>query len=242
MNFTGKKACNLKKQKNFPLLLGSLCSLVYFASYLTRGNMGAVISEICRARSFTAAQAAPIVTLGFWSYGIGQLLWGYLGRRLPSKGLMLTGLFLSGAVNLAVPFGRTVPVLAGLWFLNGLAQAAVWPPMSQLMAKGLPEKDIYSKVCTAVTMAGGLGTFALYLLSPWLIGRWNYGAVFFACGALALLAGLRGLLGHDLSVGGHDGGNPDASLAEFPKQNAGPRGNRRDVGFHNPISPCPGPG
>lgn len=178
----------MKKTKNPAMTIGILMSAAYFASYLTRGNMNAVISEICRALRWDAAQAAPIVSLGFWSYGVGQLLWGYWGRKIPAKGLMLGGLAVSGVLNLVIPAFSTVTALGALWFVNGLAQAAIWPPMSQIMACGIPRKTVYDKACTAVTMAGVLATFALYLVSPLLIRRQGYEAVFYVCGGMALAA------------------------------------------------------
>ena len=69
-----------------------LCSAVYFASYLTRVNFQAVISEIVRAEGYSKALISLAVTGSSVTYGVGQLLSGYLGDKLAPEKIILAGI------------------------------------------------------------------------------------------------------------------------------------------------------
>ena len=58
-----------------------LCAAVYFCSYLTRLDYGAVMVEMVRAEGFSRVDASAALTGLFITYGFGQLISGYLGDR-----------------------------------------------------------------------------------------------------------------------------------------------------------------
>ena len=65
-----------------------LCILVYFVSYLTRINYGAVILEIVQAEGILRSLASLALTGSFITYGVGQLIAGYLGDKIKPKYLV----------------------------------------------------------------------------------------------------------------------------------------------------------
>ena len=69
-----------------------LCCLVYFVSYLTRLNYAACLAEIQRSLGISKSLAGLPVTGCFITYGIGQLLCGFLGDRFHPRNMIFTGL------------------------------------------------------------------------------------------------------------------------------------------------------
>jgi len=76
-------------------MLSILGWLVYFSSYITRLNFGAVLVEFLQAEGITKTAAAPITTALFITYGAGQLLSGYLGDRISPRLLIFGGLLVA---------------------------------------------------------------------------------------------------------------------------------------------------
>ena len=58
-----------------------MCALLYFCSYLTRYNFGAVLVEIVAREGISAELVSMSITGLFITYGIGQLVSGFLGDK-----------------------------------------------------------------------------------------------------------------------------------------------------------------
>lgn len=174
---------SLKRQfKLFELL----CCLVYFTSYITRINLGAVVAEIVEAEGYAKSAISVVVFMAFISYGVGQLLSGYLGDRFQPHKLILIGFLSTCSCNILIPFCGGIPSMSAVWFVNGLAQAMMWPPLVKLMSQYLTDKD-YTRVCANVSAASSVGTIFVYLAAPVFIrlGSWRY--VFYFCAAVGFL-------------------------------------------------------
>lgn len=170
------------------LRLTLLFAGAYMVSYITRQSFGAVISEIENATEISRELLSYAVTGSFITYGIGQISSGILGDRISPKRLIFIGLILTSVFNFALPWFDDPYIMTVIWCLNGFAQSFMWPPLVKLMA-ALFEGREYKAVTKRVSYGSSLGTAALYLVSPLLIGLWGYRAVFFAAaGAGALSA------------------------------------------------------
>ena len=167
-------------------MLGFLLMAAYFASYLTRINYGAVIAEIVAAEGIKKSAASLALTGSAVTYGLGQLLSGYLGDIINPKRLVLCGLIVSATVNILIPACNTVYPMIILWSINGLAQAFMWPPMVRIMTVLLNSAD-YHRVCIRVSWGGSFGTVAVYLFSPLLIKLGGWKCVFIVSFAIAAL-------------------------------------------------------
>ena len=156
-------------------LLGFLCPLIYFASYLTRKDYSIVMDAIISAEGLKASTAGLVETLGVISYGVGQIISGILGDRFKPHRMIMCGLFVTVVCNLFMP---VVPVTlrGGVWFVNGFAQSMLWPPMVRIMA-GMLDSKRYNTVAANVNVAGIAGTIFIYLSSSllWLrlLGSWK---------------------------------------------------------------------
>lgn len=163
-----------------------LFALTYFASYLTRINFAAVISEIEDAAGYSKASLSLCLTGLFVCYGIGQTVSGYLGDRLRPKPLVFIGLLSSSFCNLLLPLCRSTFSMALLWSINGFAQAFLWPPIVLLLTVILDERE-YRKAVVTVNTGGSIGSVAVYLAAPALIMLFSWKSVF-------VFSGLAGLI------------------------------------------------
>ena len=162
---------------SFSLLL----TAVYFISYLTRINHGAVISEIVAAEGIRKS----VATGSAMTYGAGQLFSGCLGDRIEPRRMVCCGLCITILANLSIPMCHTVAPMAAVWTVNGFAQSLMWPPLVRLMSSLLSAED-YQRTCVQVSGGSALGT-AVYLISPLLIRLSGWRSVFTACAAAAVV-------------------------------------------------------
>lgn len=147
---------------------------LYLISYLTRINYGAIISEMVAAEGIQKSAASLALTASAVTYGIGQLLSGFLGDKIDPKKLILSGLALTIGMNLIIPFCSTTQGRMLVWGVNGLAQAFMWPPLVKIMSSLFTEED-YKKSCVVVSWGSSFGTILVYLLAPLciLIAGWR---------------------------------------------------------------------
>lgn len=163
-----------------------LCSLAYFVSYLTRINFAAVIAAIISDGYIEKAAAGAVTTVGFITYGVGQLISGKLGDRYDPKKLMTLGFVTTAVMNLLIPFVKGAVPMCIVWGINGLAQSLMWPPMLKIMKTAMNEDD-FNKGCVQTNLGSTIATIFIYLLSPAVISVWNWKAVFFItalCGVI----------------------------------------------------------
>ena len=177
-----------------------LFAAAYMVSYLTRINFGAVISEMVSATGFSQSLLSLSLTGGFVTYGVGQIISGFLGDRISPKRLVAIGFFTTVVMNVLIPFCPNPYWMMALWCLNGFAQSLMWPPMVKIMTAYLTEEE-YKTSVTKVSWGSSFGTILVYLVAPLLITFSGWRAVFFAsalCGAVMLFIWL--LLSPDAAV------------------------------------------
>ena len=163
-----------KKQINATIVL---FTLTYMVSYMTRINLGAVITAIVEESGMTKTMLSAAVTGSAITYGVGQILSGYVGDRVSPKRLVLLGLLVSVTMNTLMIFCRNHIQMTAVWCVNGLAQAFMWPPMVKLMVCLFTAHD-YQKASTMVSWGSSFGTIIIYLLSPVVIMVASWRALF----------------------------------------------------------------
>lgn len=160
--------------------------LLYTISYVTRINYGAVISEIVKAEGMLKSDASLALTTSAITYGIGQLLSGFLGDKINPKKLIFFGLLLTISMNLLLPFCGSAYAMSAAWGVNGIAQAFMWPPLVKIMTSLFTSED-YTKACMYVSWGGSVGAILVYALAPVciLVGGWH--SIFLVSAACAAL-------------------------------------------------------
>lgn len=175
-------------------MLGVLCPLIYFGSYITRKNYAIVIAEIIAAEGIGDADAALADTLALISYGIGQVVSGILGDRFKPKTLITCGLTATTIINFLMVVVSDPFVRAVLWCINGFAQSMLWPPLVRIMAAAMNEEE-YNKTCVNVNVAGIGGTVFVYLTASLLwIPYFSWKYVFVASAVLCAIIDVVWLL------------------------------------------------
>ena len=178
-----------KKAKRLAFLLTAL----YALSYVTRVNFGAIVAEMTRATGFSKEMLAWSLTGAFITYGLGQLVSGWLGDRFSPRSMLATGFSVTAVMNLLMVFAQGPVTMAVIWCVNGFAQSFMWPPIVRLMVRNMTS-DEYKEGAVLVCLGSSFGAILVYLVSPLLITLWGWRTVFAAgaaCGALSVPAVLR---------------------------------------------------
>ncbi|MCQ2471697.1 MAG: MFS transporter [Clostridia bacterium] len=166
--------------------LTALCSAAYFVSYLTRVNFAAVIAAIIAAGDVDKTTAGAVTTIGFITYGVGQLISGKLGDIINPKKLMFAGFILTALMNLSIPFCPNGVFMCIVWGINGFAQSLMWPPMVKIM-KSAMTNEYYDRGCVAVSWGSTGATILIYLIAPLIITLTNWKGVFFVNSSIAFI-------------------------------------------------------
>ncbi|MBE6802973.1 MAG: MFS transporter [Ruminococcaceae bacterium] len=171
-----------KKDINFLTLL---CAAVYFVSYISRINLGAVLVEVVNGGFADKKTAALALTVCSVTYGAGQLISGYLGDKFKPQNIIFIGFFITAAMNISVGALSKGGALVILWAINGFAQALMWPPLVKILSSRLSD-EAYKKAVVKVSWGSSMGTIAVYLLAPVIIKFLSVKLVFIISGALAV--------------------------------------------------------
>lgn len=175
-----------KLNKKNAAALTIICSAAYFTSYLTRVNFAAVLAAIVSAGDIDKASAGLVTTLGFITYGVGQLVSGWLGDRINPKKLMFFGFLLTAAMNISISFCPNGQWMCAVWAVNGFAQSFMWPPMVKIIKTAM-DSDGYNNAIVYANLGGTFATVMIYLVAPFIIRQWSWHAVFRINGAFAVI-------------------------------------------------------
>ena len=168
--------------------LAVLFTVTYMASYITRINFGAIISEIEVQTGIARTLLSMSVTGGFITYGIGQIISGICGDYFSPKKLVSLGLCVSVSMNLLMMISSHPYIMLAIWCVNGFAQAFMWPPIVKIMVEVFSE-DYYKKMAVRISWASSYGTIAIYLIAPLIITLSNWRFVFLfssICGIITI--------------------------------------------------------
>lgn len=202
-----------KKKIGFMMLL---FASIYFTSYISRINFGAVMHAMAGCGSFRETELALAVTAAFITYGAGQLVSGVLGDRINPKFLMFFGLLLTASMNVIIPLCPDGSYMIGVWAVNGFAQAFMWPPLVKIMTM-LFDDDTYRVATVRVSWGSSAGTIAVYLIAPICISTVGWQGSFYipaiACAVMAPLW-LYALRNTDTTVSAKKSENRDTSENE----------------------------
>jgi sugar phosphate permease len=84
-------------------MLVTVCSIVYFISYLSRKNFAVVMAAMISGEIIDKLVGGFIGMGMFVFYGVGQLISGYLGDKIKPRSIMATGIALAVVTNVLMP-------------------------------------------------------------------------------------------------------------------------------------------
>jgi OPA family glycerol-3-phosphate transporter-like MFS transporter len=135
------------------------------------------MSEMVRVGFLTKPQAGMIGTGFFLCYGIGQLVSGFLGDRIPSKWMCFAGIAASSVINLGMVFSESGLEMLWLWCINGFAQSLTWAPIIKILSERLSASQC-RKASVTMTTTVAAGTISAYTLAALMIWVADWRSVF----------------------------------------------------------------
>ena len=85
------------------VMIGTLCSISYFAVYIARNILSAVTPQMVDG-GYTEEYIGSISSLYFIFYAVGQLINGAIGDKIKAKWMLSIGLLGAGVTNLVFSF------------------------------------------------------------------------------------------------------------------------------------------
>jgi len=162
-----------------------MCMIVYFASYIMRINFTVLLVKVCSDMQVEKTALAVVVTGLTVTYGIGQIVSGFIGDKIRPQLLLSAGLASAGLCNIALFFCRSIPLMTVVWCLNGFSHALMWPPMVRLMSMYLTDEE-YGYAAVRASWGSSFATIVLYLVCPLLLQVLHWRVILLLCAGVGL--------------------------------------------------------
>ena len=150
------------------VLIGTLCSVSYFAVYVARNILGAVTPQMVEG-GYTEEYIGAISSLYFIFYAVGQLINGAIGDKIHAKWMICVGLLGAGTTNLV--FSRIVDLPNAamiVYALTGFFLSMIYGPMTKVVSENT--EPIHATRCSlGYTFASFFGSPAAGVLASFLV-------------------------------------------------------------------------
>jgi MFS transporter, OPA family, glycerol-3-phosphate transporter len=163
--------------------------LAYAGFYLVRkvfGSAKPVLTDPEGAYGFTLHDVAYIWTAYLVAYMLGQFINSFVGRKYGPRTLILGGLGISIAINVAFGFANSVSTFIVFMFFNGLVQAAGWPGVVGGIAEWL-RKTERGTIMGIWSTSYLLGNLVVKMLAGWFLAHMGVPYAFWGCTLAAFI-------------------------------------------------------
>ena len=167
--------------KNSAAALGMVCWIVYFSIYLGRLNFSASMGDMTQTGLWGKTELGSVAAAFYLAYGLAQIPCGILGDKISPKKLVSIGLIGTTAANLLFPFVDSVTGMQILWFLNGVSQAMIWPPVVKMVIN-LTYGQQSVNIILMLSFTAPAGMLAAYLLDAVMLKAANWRYCFWSAG------------------------------------------------------------
>ncbi|MBO5213286.1 MAG: MFS transporter [Clostridia bacterium] len=151
----------------------ALSMIAYSVLYFMRLNISLSFSGMERSFQVTPEELGIVSSAFFWCYAFGQLIFGFLGDRLPARYMVFIGLMGSGILNLAIGQAQSFVPIIFLWAFNGIFQSMLWSPIVKCVAKYFDgSKKVVASFLLSITQVIGymlawVGSYFLDQFAGW---------------------------------------------------------------------------
>lgn len=163
-----------------------LLMLVYFASYVMRKNFDVMIAKICSDMQMEKSVLSIVVVCLTVTYGTGQIVSGMLGDKIKPRTMIIAGLSLATACNVAMFLCNDLLLMKVVWAINGFAHSMLWPPIVRLLSSSLDDEG-YSYAVVRVSWGSSVATILLYMICPVLLRFMSWRAIIACCAAVGIV-------------------------------------------------------
>lgn len=162
------KPLTLKPAARNAILIGSMCSISYFAVYIARNMLSSTSTQMGDA--FSTEQIGTLSSVYFITYAVGQLINGWIGDKIKAKYMISFGLILAGVCNSLFSLFAGSPLAATVSYgLSGFFLSMIYGPMTKVVSENTD--PLYATRCSlGYTFASLLGTPAagfIAVLAAW---------------------------------------------------------------------------
>ena len=156
-----------QKAKN-AVMIGTLCSVSYFAVYIARNVLSAITPQMVEA-GYTEEYIGAISSIYFTCYAIGQLINGAIGDKIKAKWMIATGLFGAGIMSMIFSGVAIYPNAAmTVYGLTGFFLSMIYGPMTKVVSENT--EPLHATRCSlGYTFASFFGTPSAGLLATFLV-------------------------------------------------------------------------
>ena len=150
------------------IMIGTLCSISYFAVYIARNILGAITPQMVEA-GYTEEYIGKSSSLYFIFYAVGQLINGAIGDKIKAKWMICIGLLGAGITNFVFSqiliYPHTAMIVYGL---TGFFLSMIYGPMTKVVSENT--EPIHATRCSlGYTFASFFGSPAAGLLASLLV-------------------------------------------------------------------------
>jgi MFS transporter, OPA family, sugar phosphate sensor protein UhpC len=155
--------------------------IAYAGFYLCRKNFSVVMPVLDHHASMGKLSFANIISIYSLMYALWQPIFGMLSDRFGPRIVVVSGMCIAVAANIAMAFYSSTSAIFLLMLINGIGQAAGWPALVEMMANWFPKERrgiVMSWWTTNYVLGSFLATvFAAYVATaalPVLGLRWQH--------------------------------------------------------------------
>lgn len=178
-------------------LIGISCFFAYAGCYWERNILSSMLPHLIESGVYSRESLGQIGSAFLVTYGVGQLINGYIGDRISAKYMVSGGLFLAGALCLGFPFLHSVPLSFLLWGLCGFFCSMLWGPISKMISENTTPR-LGRLVLTFMTVSSIVGAAMASLMAiisselhSWRFGFGASGIAMILIAALCFLMNVR---------------------------------------------------
>jgi hypothetical protein len=117
----------------------ALVYATYMALLACRRNYGFWLPSVLSRLGKSKGEAGAVGSAFEMAYGACSLLNGVLIDSRSPRALLITGLVLTGIINVAVSVTDVLPAMAALWAVNGAVQSLGWPSVTNVFLAWFPD-------------------------------------------------------------------------------------------------------
>jgi len=175
-----------KKFKQWRILIFASTWLTYAGFYFCRQPFFVVKKAIGDSLSLDPVTLSNLGTAYLIAYAVGQFVNGWLGKKIGSRLLVLSGLLLTIVSNLVFGFSNSFWTFCLFMVVNGLAQSSGWPGTVGNLAYWFHRKE-RGTVLGFWSTCYQLGGVAAKAFAAYLLGKWGWHASFFGGTVVVML-------------------------------------------------------
>jgi MFS transporter, ACS family, D-galactonate transporter len=164
----------------------ALLAFSVFINYIDRGNLSIAAPMLKDELGLSGAQLGMLLSSFFWTYGLFQILSGWLVDRFRVGLVMAVGFFLWSAATSVTGLVHGFTALLLVRVVLGIGESVAYPSYSKILAKYIPDTERgFANSLIAAGLACG-PAFGM-LLGGTLMSRFGWRPFFIVMGLVSLL-------------------------------------------------------